>query len=410
MAPGSRGDYKWASDTGGDFMTDTKRPIYLDYNATTPIDPSVADAMRPFLAPGLDGGFGNPSSSHAYGLRTRAAVDVARRRVAGAIGARVGEIVFTSGGTESNNHAIRGVAFAHRDRGRHIVTSAVEHPAVGQVCDDLAGFGFETTRVGVDEFGRVDPAAVEAAIRPETVLVTIMHANNEVGTIQPIRAVSEIAHRAGALVHTDAAQSMGKIRIDVDDLGVDLLSIAGHKLYGPKGSGALYIRAATVVAKLMHGADHEENRRAGTENILEVAGLGKACELAALHLDERADHMRRLRDRLHDALASEVGPLRLNGHPEHRLPNTLSVALPGLAADAILRELTGVAASAGAACHADAVSISTTLEAMGVPVEDAMGTLRLSTGQFLTDGDVDRAVEMIARIVRRLRSDSGAAG
>jgi cysteine desulfurase len=382
-----------------------ERPIYLDYNATTPIDPEVADAMRPFLEPGLDGGFGNPSSGHAYGRRTRAAIDDARGRVAAAIGASEDEIVFTSGGTEANNHAIRGAAFANRDRGRHIVTSAVEHPAVGEVCDDLSGHGFTTTRVEVDEFGRVDPADVEAAIRPETVLVTVMHANNEVGTIQPIREISEIAHRAGALVHTDAAQSMGKIRVDVDDLGVDLLSIAGHKLYGPKGVGALYIRTGRTIEKLMHGADHEGNRRAGTENVLEIAGLGKACELVALHLDKRAGHMRRLRDRLHDGLVCAIGPLRLNGHPEHRLPNTLSIAVSGLAADAVLAELTDVAASSGAACHADAVSVSTTLMAMRVPIEDAMGTLRLSTGQFLTEEDADRAIDMITEVVLRLRSD-----
>jgi len=380
-------------------------PIYLDYNATTPVAPEVADAMRPHL----ESVFGNPSSGHAYGVRARQAVERARARVAAAIGAEPEEIVFTSGGTESNNHAIRGVAFAHRDRGRHIVTSAVEHPAVGEVCDYLEGHGFRTTRVPVDEFGRVRPEDVERAMTAETVLVTIMHANNEVGTLQPISEIAEIAHRHGALVHTDAAQSIGKVPVDVAELGVDLLSIAGHKLYAPKGVGALYVRTGTRLEKFMHGADHEGNRRAGTENVLEVSGLGKACEMAAAELPARMEHMRSLRDRLHEGLTRELGELRVNGHPELRLPNTLSLAFRGIPADAILSELTDVAASAGAACHADSVTVSTTLEAMNVPLEDAMGTLRLSTGRFLDEEQVDRAVERIVAAVRRLRPSGEAA-
>jgi cysteine desulfurase NifS/selenium donor protein len=385
-------------------MRSDEPAIYLDYNATTPIDPAVAHVMRPFL----EAGFGNPSSTHSFGVRARRAVETARLQVAEAVGAAPEEIVFTSGGTESNNHAIRGAAVANREKGRQIVTSAVEHPAVSEVCDYLAACGFRTTRVPVDEFGRVDPADVEKAITPDTVLVTVMHANNEVGTIQPIREIARIAHRHGALVHTDAAQSMGKIPVDVDDLGVDLLSIAGHKLYAPKGVGALYVRTGTKLEKLMHGADHERNLRAGTENVLEIVGLGTACELAVASLEERAEHMKRLRDRLHEGLERELGSIRLNGHPEDRLPNTLSVSFRGIEADAILSELTEVAASAGAACHADTIDVSPTLTAMMLPIEDAMGTIRFSTGRFLIEDEVDRAVEKIATVVRRLRpGDAG---
>jgi cysteine desulfurase len=374
-------------------------PIYLDYNATTPVDPAVAAAMRPCL----EGIFGNPSSTHRQGVRARQAIETARRQVAEAIAARPEEIVFTSGGTESNNHAIKGVALAARTRGRHIVTSAIEHPAVGEVCDWLSGLGFRITRVGVDAHGLVDPDELERALEDDTVLVTIMHANNEVGTIQPIAEISRIARARGIVVHTDAAQSMGKIPVRVDDLGVDLLSIAGHKLYAPKGVGALYVRTGTELEKFMHGADHEGNRRAGTENLLEIVGLGAACEIAARDLDANAAHLKALRDRLHDGLAQDLGELHVNGHPEHRLPNTLSVSFPGLAADAILSELTEVAASAGAACHADQVQVSATLAAMDVPEETAMGTLRFSTGRFLTEAEVDRAARLVATTVRRLR-------
>jgi cysteine desulfurase NifS/selenium donor protein len=374
-------------------------PIYLDYNATTPIDPAVAEAMRPFL---MDR-FGNPSSSHRYGVLAKKAVEAARRQVAEAVGASPEEIVFTSGGTESNNYAIKGVAFANREKGNHIITSTVEHPAVSEVCDYLQKHGFRTTRVPVDSRGLVDPVDVEKAITPSTILVTVMHANNEVGTIQPIHEIGEIARRHGVLMHTDAAQSMGKIPVDVDDLNVDLLSIAGHKLYAPKGIGALYIRTGTVLEKLIHGADHERNQRAGTENVLEIVGLGRACELAAQDIEQRAVQMKKLRDRLHEGLSAVFGELRLNGHPEKRLPNTLSLCFKGLEADAILSELTEVAASAGAACHSDTIDLSATLEAMKVPMEYAMGTIRFSTGIFTTEEEVDRAVEIISDTVGRLR-------
>jgi cysteine desulfurase NifS/selenium donor protein len=378
-------------------------PIYLDYNATTPLDPAVAAAMRPYL----DAHFGNPSSTHAYGVRARQAVETARRQVAEMLGARPDEIIFTSGGSESNNLAIRGTVAARRDRGNHIITSAVEHPAVIEVCRYLESQGCRLTVVPVNETGRVDPADIERAITPATVLITIMHANNEVGTLQPIGEISAIARRRNIVMHTDAAQSIGKVPVRVDDLGVDLLSVAGHKLYAPKGIGALYVRTGTRLEKLIFGADHERGWRAGTENVLEIVGLGQACELVSRHLPERAAHLLRLRDRLHDGLAARIPDLRLNGHPEQRLPNTLSLSFRGIEAAAILSELTDVAASAGAACHSDEVIMSPTLEAMHVPVDYAMGTIRFSTGAMLTEAEVDRAVEAVATVVQRLRPAAG---
>jgi cysteine desulfurase NifS/selenium donor protein len=379
------------------------QPIYLDYNATTPLDPAVIEAMRPYI----ETHFGNPSSSHVYGVRAKQAVETARRQVADMLGARPDEIVFTSGGTESNNLAIRGVAGALRSRGNHIITSAVEHPAVMEVCRYLEQNGFRLTVIPVDDFGCVDPAEVERALTSGTILITVMHANNEVGTIQPIREIADIAHRHGVLMHTDAAQSVGKIPVRVDELAVDLLSIAGHKIYAPKGVGALYVRTGVKLEKLMWGADHERGWRAGTENVLEVVGLGKACELCNERLGPRAAHMRVLRDRLFEGIRSRIPDVRLNGHPEFRLPNTLSLSFRGVEANAILSELGEVAASAGAACHADQVTISPTLQALGVPMEYAMGTIRFSTGAMLTEGEVDRAVDAVARVVEQLRPRDG---
>ncbi len=378
-------------------------PLYLDYNATTPLDPAVVEAMRPYL----ETHFGNPSSGHVYGVRTKKAVELARRQVADMLNARPEEIVFTSGGSEANNQAIRGAARLLRERGNHIITSAVEHPAVSEVCRHLETQGFRVTVVPVDEYGKVDPTDVEKAITSATILITIMHANNEVGTIQPIRQISDIAHRHEVLMHTDAAQSVGKIPVEVDDLGVDLLSIAGHKLYAPKGVGALYIRTGVEIEKLVFGADHERGRRAGTENVLEIVGLGKACELAKKRLPQRAEHMRQLRDRLQEGITAGVDAVRVNGHPDERLPNTLSLSFRGIEAAAILSELVGIAASAGAACHNDEVIMSDTLKGMKVPVDYAMGTVRLSTGAFLTIADADRAIEDIISTVKRLQPQGG---
>jgi cysteine desulfurase NifS/selenium donor protein len=375
------------------------QPIYLDYNATTPIAGEVAAAMRPFL----EGCFGNPSSSHRYGIEARRAVERARRQVAELLGAEPDEIVFTSGGSEANNTAILGTVWTLKDRGRHIVTSSIEHPAVTEVCRFLEGEGWRITRLPVDATGRVDPADVERALSSETILVTVMHANNEVGTIQPIAEIARRAHARGVRVHTDAAQSVGKIPVRVDALGVDLLSIAGHKLYAPKGIGALYIRRGTALAKLIHGASHEQDRRAGTENVLEIVGLGAAAEIAARDLERNATHMRSMRDRLHQALATHVPGMHPNGHPDARLPNTLSVSFPGLEANTILDELDEVAASAGAACHADQITISHVLTAMGVPERTAMGTIRLSVGRETTAEEIDRAARRIVEVIERLR-------
>ena len=375
------------------------KPIYLDYNATTPIDPAVAEAMKPCLVEI----FGNPSSTHGYGLRAREVVEAARVQVASLLNARPAEIVFTSGGTESNNHAIKGVAFANRDRGNHIITSAVEHPAVAEVCRYLEGHGFRVTHIPVDGRGLVDLKALEKAVTGETILVTVMHSNNEVGTIQPIGEIAELIRGRGITLHTDAAQSAGKVPVDVKSLGVDLLSLAGHKLYAPKGIGALYIREGTRLEKFMHGAGHERNLRAGTENVLEIAGLGKACELAARDLEKNMTRMRETRDRLHGGLSARWD-VRLNGHPEKRLPNTLSLGFRGVDAGILLGEMRGIAASAGAACHGASVEISKVLKAMAVPMEYARGTVRFSTGKSTTFEEVDRAVEIVDATVRRLKA------
>ena len=369
--------------------------IYLDYNATTPIDPEVAEAMLPYV----HGLYGNPSSGHTFGRAAKQGVDHARAQVASLIGCHPDDMIFTSGGTEANNHAIKGVAEAHCQRGNHVITTAIEHPAVTEVCRYLERHGFRVTYLPVDEYGMVHPEQVAEAISAETVLVTVMHANNEVGTIQPIAEITEIAHRYGALMHTDSAQSVGKIPVRVDDLGVDLLSIAGHKLYAPKGIGALYIRPGTRLEKLMHGATHEQDRRAGTENVIEMAGLGKACELIERNLSDYADRMSRMRDRLERGLRESGFDTRINGHPEKRLPNTCSISFRGVEADRVLASLPTVAASAGAACHSDRVEVSHVLAAMNVPEEFAMGTLRLSVGRFTTTDEVDRAITEIREVV-----------
>jgi len=376
------------------------KPIYLDYNGTTPHDPEVIAAMRPFL----EEEFGNPSSGHLYAVKPRQALNVARRQVAGLLNCAPEEIVFTSGGTEANNWAIIGTARALREQGRHIVTSAFEHPAVLNVCAFLEGDGFKITYLPVGEFGRVDAGDVRAALRPDTILITIMHANNEVGTIQPIAEIAAIARSRGVRMHTDAAQSLGKIPVKVNELGADLLSVAGHKLYAPKGVGALYIRGGVTLETFMRGAGQEMGRRAGTENILEIVGLGKACEVAARNMEQSSRHMQAMRDRLYTAIASRLSEVRLNGHPEMRLPNTLSLSFRGLEANRILEAIgMEVAASAGAACHADSVEISHVLKAMAVPVEWAKGTLRLTTGRMTTTDEIDRAADVIVNTVKAMR-------
>lgn len=375
--------------------------IYLDFNASTPIDPEVARAMEPFLRDY----FGNPSSMHEYGIQSKQAIDRARREVANLIGAYPYEIIFTAGGTESNNLAIQGAARALRHRGNHIITSQVEHPAVLEVCRFLEKEGFEVSYAPVDEFGCVDPDIIKKLLRKGTILVTIMHANNEVGSIQPVEEIGRLVKDHEILFHTDAAQSLGKIPVDVNNIQADMLSIAGHKLYAPKGVGALYLRQGVQIDRILFGADHEQNRRPGTENVLHIVGLGKACEIAGRDLPERALHMKTMRDRLHHVLADRIPGIRCHGHPELRLPNTLSIGFPGIEAQTLLSSLPGVAASAGAACHTDLDETSGVLSAMRVPNEYAMGTLRFSTGTTTTHEEVELAAGMIAEAVESLTGD-----
>lgn len=368
--------------------------IYLDYNATAPVAPEVVAAMSPFLADAQ----GNPSSLHWAGLPARDAVEVARSQVAALLCCDATEVVFTSGGTEANNQAIKGLYFTGRDRGSpfHIVTSRIEHPAVLEPCCLLERWGAEVTRLPVDRYGLVDPDDVRRAIRPSTALITIMHANNEVGTVQPIPEIAAIARELGVLCHTDAAQTVGKIPVDVESMGVDLLSVAGHKLYGPKGVGALFVREGLELEPLLHGAGHEAGRRAGTENVLEIVGLGAACELAQRWIDDvkvvalRDDFWRTLQARFGDRVV-------LNGHPEQRLPNTLNVGFRGEIGNAILAGMPNVAASTGSACHAGSMQISPVLAEMAVPDDVALGAVRFSLGRDTTRSEIDGVVEMLVQ-------------
>ncbi len=384
-------------------------PIYLDYNATTPVDHAVVDAMMPYLR----GQYGNPSSSHSYGQEAHAAVDSARGQVTNLLGCQPSEIVFTGGGSEASNHAIKGAVFiklrgifGRLARDAHIITSAVEHPATLQPCEFLKRLGCRITVVPVDRQGVVDVNAVREALDRRTTLVSIMHANNEVGTIQPIREIADLAHERGALVHTDAAQSVGKTRVNVDELGVDLLSVAGHKLYAPKGIGVLYIRDGVKIEPLIHGATHENARRAGTENVPYIVGLGAACEIARQSLPQATDRLRSLRDRLWERLHASLGDrVVLNGHPEQRLPNTLNVNFIGNVGLDLLRNVPEVAASLGSACHEGdqqrQFTLSPVLTAMGVPISQGKGAVRLSVGRFTTEDEIDRAADALVRATVR---------
>jgi cysteine desulfurase len=365
--------------------------IYLDYNASTPIDPAVAAAMQPYLREH----FGNPSSGHWSAAGARAALEHARGQVAALLGAKRDEIIFTSGGSEANNLALKGAAWALRAKGDHIITSAVEHPAIVGPCRFLQQQGFKVTAVPVDRFGRIAPDEVARAITSRTILISIMHANNEVGTIQPIAEVGRIARACGVLLHTDAAQSVGKIATDVNALGVDLLTVAGHKVYAPKGVGALYARHGTPLEPLIHGGGHEDGRRAGTESALLAVGLGTACDLARnLALMEE---IRVLRDRLWQRLQAAFGNgVVLNGHPDQRLPNTLNVSIVGQVGAEVLARLEDVAASTGSACHTGHVELSPVLHAMGVAPEVGMGAIRFSLGRDTTAEEIDTVVSQLA--------------
>jgi cysteine desulfurase len=380
-------------------------PIYLDYNATTPVHPAVLDAMLPWL----QGGFGNPSSQHVYGRAAHDAVAQARSEVAQLIGARDDEIVFTSGGTEATNHALKGAALAELERGGdkrlQIVYSAVEHPATSATAQALRQSGFVPQPIAVDRQGVINLEALSVALHVPSLIVSVMHANNETGVIQPIAAVSGAARRAGALVHVDAAQSAGKIPVDVSTLGADLLTLAGHKLYAPKGVGVLYIRCGAKLAPLIHGAGHESGRRAGTENVPYIVGLGAACRIAAQGLATSAARMQSLRDRLWSRLCAELGGnVVLNGHPAERLPNTLNASFVGLVGAVLLAATPEIAASTGSACHDGSVSISPVLAAMGVDADVAAGAVRLSLGRQTTAEEVDRAAALLIERARGLLS------
>ncbi len=369
--------------------------IYLDYNATTPIDSAVRQAMLPFIS----SYYGNPSSDHIQGRIAREAVEKARGQVAGLLQAQPDEICFTSGGSEANNAAIKGVAWHDRARGPRIITSAIEHPSVLQVCAWLEQQGFDIVRLPVDTTGRVCPDDLEAAMTDQTILVSIMHANNEVGTIQPIRQLAAISHRFGALFHTDAAQSVGKIPTDVGELGVDLLSVAGHKLYAPKGIGALFIRRGIGIEPLIHGAGHERGLRAGTENVIGDVALGEACAIAARQVGNPAlaNLTASLWGQLKDGLADQV---MLNGHSTERLPNTLNVSFSGWNGQELLSRMPEIAASTGSACHAGETTVSPVLQAMGLPVARSRGAVRFSLGRMTSPEEVDQVAARVVSLVR----------
>lgn len=374
-------------------------PVYLDYNATTPIDPAVLEAMRPFL----EEHFGNPSSNHPYGKKAHAAVDSARSQVASLLGAQPDEIVFTGGGSEASNHAIKGAVFAKLHgffgrwaRGAHILTSAVEHPATLQPCEFLKRLGCRVTIVSVDRHGLVDLEAVRKALDRQTTLISIMHSNNEVGTLQPIREIAALARERGVLMHTDVAQSVGKLAIAVNELGVDLLSVAGHKVYAPKGVGALFVRRGVKLEPLIHGAGHEAGRRAGTENVPYIVALGTACAIARQALPQASERLRGLRDRLWERLRHALKErVTLNGHPELRLPNTLNVNFVGHIGAELLKKVPEIAASTGSACHEGTICLSPVLQAMGVPPAVGRGAVRLSVGRYTTEAQVDQAAEAL---------------
>ena len=379
-------------------------PIYLDYNATTPVDPAVADAVNHALREL----WGNPSSSHAYGKAAHDAVETARAQVAALVSAQPDEIVFTGGGSEAINQAIKGTCL-RRPRGflarllggrspdaAHIITTAVEHPATLQPVEFLRRLGAEVTILPVDKFGMVDPDDVKRTLTPRTKLVTVMHSNNEVGTLMPIQEIGALCHTRGVLFHCDCAQSAGKVPVDVTDLDVDLVSVAGHKLYAPKGVGVLYVRRGLPLEPLIHGAGHESGRRAGTENVPYIVGLGKAAEIARESLPPATERLKRLRDRLHQKLRDSLGEkLVLNGHPEKRLPNTLNVSFLGHIGSELLAKVPEIAASTGSACHEGKIARSPVLCAMNAPLEVNHGAVRLTVGRYTTEAEIDRATEML---------------
>ena len=379
-----------------------RRSVYMDYAATTPVRPEVLEAMAPYFSER----FGNPSSLYALAREAKEAVEEARGRVAAAIGADPGEVFFTAGGTEADNWAIKGTAL--RGKGDHIVTSAIEHHAVIHPCRALEKQGYRVTYLPVDEFGRVDPADAEDAIADETILVSVMAANNEIGTIQPIRAIADIAHDHGVPFHTDAVQVIGAYPVDVDDMGADLLALSAHKFGGPKGAGALYIRRGTRVGTFMDGGAQERGRRAGTENVPGIVGLGRAIEVATADIEGHSRRLAAMRDRLIQGILDDIPDTRLNGHPVERLANNVSVAFRYVEGESILLLLDalGIAASTGSACTSASLEPSHVLTACGLPHEEAHGSLRLTLGSRNTEEDVDYVLSVLPGVIGRLRDIS----
>ena len=391
---------RWVEESAQEKKTPSRR-IYLDYNSTSPLDPEVLEAMKPYY----QAKYGNASSIHSFGREARVAVDEAREKVAGLIGAGEDEIVFTSGGSEADNFALKGVAYAHQDKGRDIIISAIEHQAVLNTCEYLERKGFRMSYLPADKYGLVDPGDLKRALTERTVLVSIMLANNETGTIQPIKELAGIARERGVYFHTDAVQAIGKIPVDVEDLGVDLLSLSGHKFYGPKGVGALYIRKGVKMDPLIHGGHHERHRRAGTENVPGVVGLGKAAESAFREMGRREEHLLHLRDKLEKGIRERIDYVKLNGHPEKRLPNTLNISFEFIEGESLIinLDLKGVAVSTGSACTSGSLEPSHVLLAMGIPPETAQGSIRFSLGKENSEEDIDYVLKVLPEIVDRLR-------
>jgi cysteine desulfurase len=380
------------------------RRIYLDHAATTPTRPEVVKAMLPFFTDA----FGNPSSIYSYGQEAKGAVEEARTKVAELIGARSEEIVFTSGGTEADNFALKGIAYANEHKGNHIITTPIEHHAVLEACKFLEKKGFQITYLPVDKYGLVDPDDVRKAITNKTILISVMHANNEVGTMEPVEEIGEIAREAGVYFHSDAVQTVGHIPVNVDRLKVDLLTISAHKLYGPKGVGALYVRKGTKLVPLMHGGEHEKRRRAGTENVPGIVGLGKAAELAGQEIGKEAERLAYLRDKLIKGLGEKIDHIHLNGHPTKRLPNNVNVSVDFVEGESMLLnlDLEGICASTGSACSSASLEPSHVLLALGLPHEQAHGSLRFTLGRENTEADVERVLEVLPAIVAKLRAMS----
>jgi len=378
--------------------------IYLDHAATTPTHPEVVKAMLPFFSDT----FGNPSSIYSYGQEAKGAVEEARTRVAELIGARDEEIVFTSGGTEADNFALKGVVYANEHKGSHVITSSIEHHAVLETCKSLERSGFKITCLPVDKYGLVDPDDVKKAITSKTILISVMHANNEVGTIEPVEEIGRIAREAGICFHTDAVQTAGHIPVNVDKLRVDLLSISGHKFYGPKGVGALYVRKGIKLASFMHGGEQEKRHRAGTENVPAIVGLGKAVELAGQEMGKEAERLTHLRDKLIEGLGEKIDRIRLNGHPTRRLPNNVNVSIDFVEGESMLLnlDLEGICASTGSACSSSNLEPSHVLLALGVPAEQAHCSLRFTLGRENTEADIGRVLEVLPGIVAKLRAMS----